>query len=89
MFQKHLQFTRTQFEHYVELLRQQGLDEELGTGDGPERITLIQKVVLFLWYMANQNSVREIADKFNLSQGGAHKKQHVNWQKLAFSGQIL
>ncbi len=54
-------------------LRQQGLDEELGTGGGPERIPLIQKVVLFLWYMANQNSVREITDKFDVSQWGAHK----------------
>lgn len=79
----------------MELLRQQGLDEELGTGGGPERIPLIQKVVLFLWYMANQNSVRETADKFKLSQCVAHKtllqvlKETCELAKTSFSGRIL
>ncbi|KAJ8409929.1 hypothetical protein AAFF_G00209700 [Aldrovandia affinis] len=28
---------------------------------------------MFLWYLANQNSFRELSDKFDVSQGAAHK----------------
>ena len=31
-----------------------------------------KKVLMFLWYMANQNSYREISDKFNASQSATH-----------------
>lgn len=28
---------------------------------------------MFFWYLANQNTFRELADKFDISQGAAHK----------------
>lgn len=31
------------------------------------------KTVMFLWYMANQNCFREVADKFNISDSYCHK----------------
>lgn len=31
-----------------------------------------RKTLMFLWYMANQNSFREIADKFNVTKSKAH-----------------
>lgn len=39
---------------------------------GPARIPVEKKVVMLLWYLANQNSFREISDKFDVSQGAAH-----------------
>jgi hypothetical protein len=32
-----------------------------------------QKTLMFLWYVANQNCFREIADKFNVTKSKAHK----------------
>lgn len=32
-----------------------------------------EKVLMFLWYMANQNSFREISDQFDVSQSSAHR----------------
>ena len=32
----------------------------------------IIKTLIFLWYMANQNSFKELGDKFNVAQSTAH-----------------
>jgi len=39
---------------------------------GPERIAPSVKVLMMLWYLANRNSFREIADKFNVTKSCAH-----------------
>lgn len=31
-----------------------------------------KKIVMFYWYLVNQNSFRELSDKFDVSQGAAH-----------------
>ena len=71
--QRHIRLTRKQFEDLTVQLGGMGLEPspiELG---GSTRIRLEVKVLMFLWYMGNQNSFREISDKFNVSQGTAHE----------------
>lgn len=70
-FYRHLRVTHAQFIYLTEVLSQHGL-KGYQQDEGVE-IPLKQKVALFLWYMANQNSFREISDKFNLSQSSAHR----------------
>ena len=70
-FYRHLRITHSQFDYITYLLKQQGLNEE-HTG-GPSSIPLRPKLALFLWYLANQNSFREMSDKFNMSQSSAHR----------------
>ncbi|KAJ8384500.1 hypothetical protein AAFF_G00204150 [Aldrovandia affinis] len=70
-FYRHLRVTLAQFDHLVEVLGHQGLKGD--QHDGGLEIPVRQKVALFLWYMANQNSFREMSDKFNVSQSSAHR----------------
>ncbi|KAJ8391892.1 hypothetical protein AAFF_G00083630 [Aldrovandia affinis] len=70
-FYRHLRVTHAQFDHLVEVLGHQGLKGY--QHDGGLEIPVKQKVALFLWYMANQNSFREMSDKFNVSQSSAHR----------------
>ena len=39
---------------------------------GNQQITRHKKTLMFLWYMGNQNSFREVSDKFDVSQSRAH-----------------
>ena len=60
-FQRHLRLTKPQFHFFLdklEIIRPQNVD--------------IKKVIMFLWYLSNQNSFRELSDKFDISQGAAH-----------------
>ena len=66
LFQRHFRLTRPQFDELVEVLFRDD------TAPKNQRISKERKVLLFLWYMANQNSFRELADKFNISQSRAH-----------------
>ena len=70
-FDRHLRITHSQFDYKTYLLKQLSLNEE-HTG-GPSSIPLRQKLALFLWYLANQNSFLEMSDKFNMSQSSAHR----------------
>ncbi|XP_060758403.1 uncharacterized protein LOC132901096 [Neoarius graeffei] len=70
-FKSHLRVTREQFHLLCDQLRQHGLTDDNSTG-GPARIPVQKKVVMVLWYLANQNCFRELADKFDVSQGAAH-----------------
>lgn len=36
-------------------------------------VPVTKKVLMFLWYMANQNNFREMSDKFDVSQSSAHR----------------
>lgn len=64
LFYRHTRLTPAQFEYFTHRLLQQGLS------DG--KVPATKKGLLFLWYLANQNSFREMSDKFDLSQGAAH-----------------
>lgn len=70
-FKAHMRLSKQKFDYFCSKLREQALHENHPKG-GPERIPLEKKVLLFLWYLANQNSFREISNKFNVSQGAAH-----------------
>lgn len=70
-FKSHLRLTREQFHLFCNQLRQHGMTDDHSPG-GPARIPVEKKVVMLLWYLANQNSFREISDKFDVSQGAAH-----------------
>lgn len=69
--QQHLCLTRVQFNYLSQKLGQQGLNDDHRPG-GPPNIPVTNNIVMFLWYLCNQNSFRELSDKFDVSQGGAH-----------------
>lgn len=70
-FKSHLRVSRQQFDQLCNELRQHGLRDDNTTG-GPTRIPVEKKVLMVLWYLANQNCFREMSDKFDVSQGAAH-----------------
>jgi len=70
-FRRHLRVSRAQFDSLTSQLKEQGLKEDHQAGGCPE-VPLLKKVLMFLWYLANQNSFREMSDKFDISQGAAH-----------------
>lgn len=60
-FQRHLRLTKPQFHFFfekLEMIKPQKVDSK--------------KVIMFLWYLTNNNSFRELSDKFDISQGAAH-----------------
>ena len=67
-FARHFRMTRDGFDYLM---------TELWTADDRERhadcdVTLERKTLMFLWYIANQNSFREVADKFNVTKSKCH-----------------
>lgn len=71
-FRRHLRVTWGQFDFLLMKFEQQGVNQGHHIGGRPD-IPLVKKLLMFLWYMANQNSFREIADKFDVSQSAAHR----------------
>ncbi|XP_037775058.1 uncharacterized protein LOC119572148 [Penaeus monodon] len=72
-FQSHMQLTRRQFNFLNDSFGRMGMAEVPKNVGGQPRVPLEMKTAMFLWYMANQNSFREIRDKFNVSRSTAHE----------------
>ena len=70
-FAHHFLIRRARFEQLLRLLQEGGLHSEHSHGLPP--LPVPKKVLMFLWYMANQNSFREISDKLNASQSATHR----------------
>ena len=70
--QRHIRLNMHQFNRFVNFLTVMHHDDVSGFG-GIASIPVERKALIFLWYMANSNSLREISDKFNVAQGGAHR----------------
>ena len=70
-FRKYFRLTRQQYEVLNDKLTETGgeLNSELGC---PARIPQNIKTPIFLWYMANQNSLRELGEKCQVAQSTAH-----------------
>ncbi|KAJ8355235.1 hypothetical protein AAFF_G00083580 [Aldrovandia affinis] len=71
-FRRHLRVSKAQFHFVAHKLQEKGMSDVHPCG-GPENIPMVKKIIMFLWYLANQNSFRELSDKFDVSQGAAHK----------------
>jgi len=71
IFSRHFRIRRSRFEQLLGLLQEEGMHSKYGHGLPP--LPVPKKVLMFLWYMANQNSFREISDKFNASQSVTHR----------------
>ena len=73
-FTRHLRLNNCQFERFIRFLEERGHgnDHQMEQGSRP-RIDIERKALMFLWYMANTNSFREISDKFNVSQSSSHR----------------
>ncbi|XP_031156990.1 protein ALP1-like [Sander lucioperca] len=65
-----LRISKHQFQYLLTKLQENGLHSEHTQGRTP--VPDNKKLLMFLWYMANQNSFREISDKFDVSQSAAH-----------------
>lgn len=63
--------TKRQFDFLLMVLQQQGLKWQKARGQ--PTVPVRMKVLMFLWYMANQNGFRDISDKFDVSESTAHK----------------
>lgn len=70
-FSRHLPVTKPQFEYVMMKLQDNGIQKPHSKGLPPVPAT--KKVLMFLRYMANQNSFREMSDKFDVSQSTAHR----------------
>ena len=68
---RHFRLTRQQYEVLNAKLTEMGPEVDTGLG-GATRITQNLKTLICLWYMADQNSFRELDDKFNVAQSTAH-----------------
>lgn len=76
-FKQHLCVTRcncakVQFDYFSQKLEETGMGDVHYCG-GPQNMPTVKNIVMFLWYLANENSFRELSDKFDISQGPAHK----------------
>ncbi|XP_037772937.1 uncharacterized protein LOC119568476 [Penaeus monodon] len=72
-FQSHMRLRRRQFNFLNDSFGRMGMAEVPKNVGGQPRVPLEMKTAMFLWYMANQNSFREIGDKFNVSRSTAHE----------------
>uniref|UniRef100_A0A3B4TUM0 DDE Tnp4 domain-containing protein n=1 Tax=Seriola dumerili TaxID=41447 RepID=A0A3B4TUM0_SERDU len=70
-FSRHLRVTKPQFEYVLMKLQDNGIQKQHCQGLPPVPAT--KKALMFLWYMANQNSFREMSNKFDASQSTAHR----------------
>ena len=70
-FARHFRISKTQFEVLKGYLQEGGLQSDHNHGLPP--LPIAKKVLMFLWYMGNQNCFREISDKFNVSSSSAHR----------------
>lgn len=70
-FARHFRLNKAQFTFLLTQLQEKNINKEHSQGVQP--VPMTKKVLLFLWYMANQNSFREISDKFDVSQSSAHR----------------
>ena len=68
---RHFRLTRQHYEVLNAKLTEMGLEVNTGLG-GATRIPHNMKTFICLWYMANQNSFRELGDKVNVAQSTAH-----------------
>ena len=81
-FKRHLRLTRHQFETLNRKLGELGMQETPAAMGGLARIPLENKTLMFLWYMANTNSFREVADKFNVADSTAHRIINLALEKV-------
>ena len=70
-FARHFRISKTRFEVLKGYLQEGGLQSDHNHGLPP--LPIAKKVLMFLWYMGNQNCFREISDKFNVSSSSAHR----------------
>ena len=65
LFRQHLKVTWAHLDFLLDQLHQQHYAPNFG---GRPAVSLHHRLVMFLWYMGNQNSFREISDRFNVSE---------------------
>lgn len=69
-FSHYFRVTKPQFEYIMMKLQDNGIQKQHSQG---LPVPATKKVLMFLWYMANQNSFREMSDKFDVSQSTTHR----------------
>ncbi|KAJ8929211.1 hypothetical protein NQ314_018089 [Rhamnusium bicolor] len=70
-FRSHFRFQRSGVD-FVENLVREEFEKKTGHTGGRESISAKTGIHLFLWYIANQETFRQIADRFNVSKRTAH-----------------
>ncbi|KAM9832236.1 uncharacterized protein ACB057_007849 [Neosynchiropus ocellatus] len=70
-FTRHFRVTKPQFECLARKLRENGLEKQ--HSHGLPAVPATKKVLIFLWFMANQDSFRQISGRFGVSQSSAHR----------------
>jgi len=74
-FQQHMRVTRRQC-NFIQCAIERQLQEQTGPAGrwgGRPQISVTCKTLLLLWYLANDNSYREMCDKFGMSKSSAHR----------------
>uniref|UniRef100_A0A3Q2QA82 Protein ALP1-like n=1 Tax=Fundulus heteroclitus TaxID=8078 RepID=A0A3Q2QA82_FUNHE len=70
-FRRHFGLSKAQFASLLTRLQERGVAKEHSQGLPP--VPASKRVLMFLWYMANQNSFREMSDRFDVSPSSAHR----------------
>ena len=72
-FKRHLRLSRSQFDQLLFLIQQDSNSEADITQCGRPRISVERQLLMVLCYLANDNSFREISDKFAVTQSCAYR----------------
>ena len=74
-FQSHFRLTRQQFDILLCNVERIDMNNRLlhPHSGGIAAIPVSKELLIFLWYLANENSMREISDKFNIARSSAFK----------------
>jgi len=67
-FQRHIRSSRSQFDHLLFLIQHDNNSEADITQCGRPRISVEHQLLMVLWCLANDNSFREISNKFAVTQ---------------------
>ena len=69
-FQSHFRLERTTFESLLCVLHQQSSPVDVHPGKAP--ISIEKQTLITLWYLANEETMRSIADRFDSAKSSFH-----------------
>ena len=76
-FQSHFRLERTTFESLICVLHQQSSPVDVHPGNAP--ISIEKQTLITLWYLANEETMRSIADRFDSAKSSIHNSiMHIS-----------
>ena len=76
-FQSHFRLERTSFESLLCVLHQQSSPVDVHPGKAP--LSIEKQTLITLWYLANEETMRSIADRFDSAKSSPQFSNEHNW----------